>query len=394
MRIARQQAQDLNRTHQFVSTLLSKDDVKNSDKPEGAEPPKLSLVTNGNASLARADAKNRFSDPPAPPPQQPLPEKPDMLPSALRRGNTERPKSHPSSASPTGPDSSLQLEHLQELLKEANRKIDTQSTRLSEMEAQLQKERVARETAEGELAKRTEEVPILPPMNGSTKLGADTLLEEAFEPPRDLPSVPDPDISMPDVDEDSLSEAETLNSSPDSAFQSRLDVMTLEMTSLRQQMEEWKQRCMKAETERDESRKTLAQMVEEIRATQAARAISDSKGRGRSRGRTGAGLDADELHVATTAPTATDGTVDSDKTATETSRRRDMTDAPTLSRQNTITPVSQAPSPLATTSTPPRDPALAAASVPYASILGVVLFGMGLMAYINGWQPQPAPGRP
>jgi hypothetical protein len=34
-----------------------------------------------------------------------------------------------------------------------------------------------------------------------------------------------------------------------------------------------------------------------------------------------------------------------------------------------------------------QDPLLAQ-GLPYASMVGVVLIGMGLMAYINGWQPQ------
>jgi len=27
-------------------------------------------------------------------------------------------------------------------------------------------------------------------------------------------------------------------------------------------------------------------------------------------------------------------------------------------------------------------------TLPYASMIGVVILGMGLMAYLNGWQPQ------
>jgi hypothetical protein len=57
-------------------------------------------------------------------------------------------------------------------------------------------------------------------------------------------------------------------------------------------------------------------------------------------------------------------------------------DAPTLSRANTITPSSQKGVVRG------QDQRLQAA-LPYASVIGVVLFGMGLMAYINGWQAEP-----
>src|SRR6266566_5815157 len=105
MRTARLQSQDLALTQQFLNALLSKDDIKNEQKHEGADPAKPHVV-NGNGLSFRSDPKARFSDPPAPPPQQPLPEKPDVarphgadVP-ALKRGSAERPKSLPSNASP------------------------------------------------------------------------------------------------------------------------------------------------------------------------------------------------------------------------------------------------------------------------------------------------------
>src|SRR5690349_2280947 len=107
MRNARLQNQDLARTSQFLNSLLSKDDIKNLHKPNLPEPPKPHL-TNGNVSFRSDGGKTRFSEPPAPPPSQPLPEKPDAVRpgssdvASLKRTTTERPK--PASTSPIRPD--------------------------------------------------------------------------------------------------------------------------------------------------------------------------------------------------------------------------------------------------------------------------------------------------
>lgn len=106
MRTARLQSQDLGRTNQFISALLSKDDIRDMEKLDPAENLK-SHLSNGNMNsmpFMRSDSKARFTDPPAPPPQQPLPEKPDVPP--LKRGTTERPKANTpnSAASPVRQD--------------------------------------------------------------------------------------------------------------------------------------------------------------------------------------------------------------------------------------------------------------------------------------------------
>ncbi len=97
MRIARLQTNELGRTDNFFGSLLSKDDIKEVEKLAVVEAPKAPVV-NGAALPFRNDVKPRFSDPPAPPPQQPLPEKPDVARShpmdpsspSLKRSNTER----------------------------------------------------------------------------------------------------------------------------------------------------------------------------------------------------------------------------------------------------------------------------------------------------------------
>ncbi|KAF3807359.1 hypothetical protein GCG54_00008816 [Colletotrichum gloeosporioides] len=376
MRSARLQTQDLTRTGQFISALLSKEDVKDLEKPEVPEPAKQ--LPNGNGMPFRSDGKTRFSDPPAPPPQQPLPEKPDVP--SLKRGTTERPKTHSaanSTTSPVGRDNLHQIIQLTEALNNAKKDLDSQTARIRDLEDMLRKEREARELAE-DMAKILEDSALAKEANGAPKESdTETLLQEAFEPPREVSE--SPDVEMTDAD--SIAKEPAPESAEDIAarFQIKIDTMMSEMSDLKQQMDAWRQRCEKAETERDADRKTLAEMIAQIRRDEEARqAAAEEKARSRSRGRTNGTAEAGSKP---TSIAQTDGSQESTPSATQT---EDLSDKPTLSRANTITPLSIPPGKLA------KDQALMA-GVPYASMLGVVILGMGLMAYINGWQPEPAP---
>ncbi|CAG7565023.1 unnamed protein product [Fusarium equiseti] len=367
MRNARLQAQDLGRTNQFVHTLLSKDDLKDLEKPEGLEHPKNVPMMNGIPVPFRADPKARFSDPPAPPPQQPLPEKPDVP--SLKRGPTERPKSGPPN-SPVRPDNLSQIVQLTEALNNAKRDIDAQTARMLELEEMLQKERIAREEAE-ELAKRLEESATVH-MNGSAVPGE-------LEPSVEVTEVSEDDKTVIDDTETETAEESTPAVDPAqetaAALQSRIDLMETQMRDMKEQMEEWKQRCETVESERDADRKTLAEMVVQLRAEEARREAAEEKARSRSRKR-----DADTNGVIAGSPT--DSIVSKGPTGhvVEPVANDEAPDAPTLSRASTITP--------ANSGVRGQDQRLQAA-LPYASMIGVVLFGMGLMAYINGWQSEP-----
>ncbi|OLN96605.1 Uncharacterized protein C3H7.13 [Colletotrichum chlorophyti] len=376
MRSARLQSQDLTRTGQFISALLSKEEVKDLENPEMPEPPKP--LTNGNG-LPFRDAKTRFSDPPAPPPQQPLPEKPDVP--SLKRGTTERPKAHSaanSTTSPVGRENLNQIIQLTEALNNAKKEMDSQTARIRDLEDMLRKEREARELAE-DMAKILEDSAASKDANGAPKEhDTEALLEEAFDPPGEVSDAHD--VLMTDAEP--LPKEPAQESAEDIAarFQSKIDTMMLEMSDLKQQMEAWKQRCETAETERDADRKTLAEMIIQIRADEEARlAAAAAKNRSPSRGRHGRS----ETSADKSATVQTDGSDDS-TCASEKAKVtvEDPSDKPTLSRANTITPFTLPPGKLA------KDQAMMA-SVPYASMLGVVLLGMGLMAYINGWQPEP-----
>jgi hypothetical protein len=367
MRNARLQAQDLGRTNQFVHTLLSKDDLKDLEKPEGLEHPKIVPMMNGIPVPFRADPKARFSDPPAPPPQQPLPEKPDVP--SLKRGPTERPKSGPPN-SPVRPDNLSQIVQLTEALNNAKRDIDAQTARMLELEEMLQKERIAREEAE-ELAKRLEESATVH-MNGSAVPGE-------LEPSVEVTEISEDDKTVIDDTETEAAEESTPAVDPAqetaAALQSRIDLMETQMRDMKEQMEEWKQRCETVESERDADRKTLAEMVVQLRAEEARREAAEEKARSRSRKR-----DADTNGVIAGSPTDSIASKGPTGHVVEPVANDEAPDAPTLSRASTITP--------ANSGVRGQDQRLQAA-LPYASMVGVVLFGMGLMAYINGWQSEP-----
>lgn len=381
MRNARQQAQDLSRTSKFLDALLSNEDVKNQEKPELTEPPKPQVV-NGNAHSFRSDGKTRFSDPPAPPPQQPLPEKPDVARSqgdipSLKRATTERPKSGPSSASPIRQDNLSQIIQLTEALNSAKREIDTQTSKMRDLEDMLQRERQAREAAE-ELAKRLED-DAHSRMNGSAKPQIeDSTLAEAFEPPAEHPGEGNTQVEEIQTTPHEASEDRT------TSLQSQIDNMLSEMKGLREQVDNYKKQAEQATSERDADRKTLAEMVQQIRQRDeeaaalkaAARARTRSRSSGRERSTT---VTAREPSRGRSVANRADGEAASLASIDEDA----LDDKPTLSRANTITPTPRSPAKRAVS-----DQAILE-SIPYASMMGVVLLGMGLMAYINGWQPQP-----
>lgn len=366
MRSARLQAQDLGRTNQFLSTLLSKDDLKELDNHDAAEAQKLQPV-NGNAIALRPDTKARFSDPPAPPPQQPLPEKPDSP--APKRGLSDRPKSGHSLTSPIKQDNLSQIIQLTEALNNAKRDIDFQAARNRELEELLQQERQAREVAEG-LARQLEE-------STSTQVNDSTKAEEAPE---------HVDKEMPVAGTDApIEEGEQVQTVDTSAsiekaalFESRILTMESQMEEMKQQLSQWQKRCEAAETERDSSRKSLEEMVVQLRAEEARRKESEKA--------------AQSKPFAQKLPNPSASTngkpVFTTEEATEKeppSHRSSISDdSPTLSRTNTITPQN-------------ANMGFNAhgqqyhASLPYASMLGVVLIGMGMMAYMNGWQAPPPP---
>ncbi|ATY59613.1 cytoplasm to vacuole targeting Vps64 [Cordyceps militaris] len=372
MRNAKLQGQDLSRTNQFVTTLLSKDDIKDLEKAETQEAPKPSPMVNGSGIALRTDAKTRFSDPPAPPPQQPLPEKPDVP--SLKRAAGERPKSGPTLSSPIRQDNLSQIIQLTEALNNAKRDIDTQSARMRELEAMLDKEREARAFAE-DLAMRLEESAksqmngsAVTPANAEETLAETTVLADSTE----------------EIAEPLLEESKDLvngKSDVDNVLQTRLSTMEAQVNELRDQMELWKARCEAAETERDTGRKSLAEMVTKLREEEARRQAAEEKVLSSSMQLPEDGSGASSLREAPIASSAATEVVNDESTKTDEPEK--LEESPTLSRANTITPLN------AHRRGSLQDDRLYS-GLPYASMLGVVLIGMGMMAVINGWQSPPS----
>lgn len=385
MRAARLQSNDLGRTETFFGSLLSKEDIKENDKSPAFEVPKGPQV-NGAALPFRADPKPRFSDPPAPPPQQPLPEKPDVAraqhfePSSpsLKRSNTERPRSVPN-ASPVRQEPTSQILNLVEALASAKKEIDIQSARMKDLEEMLQKERQAREAAE-EAAKRLELLQSEPKTNGHVKSDDEGLIiEEAFEPPAEVIEKDNEESSEPILDETAVDPKPVSESTL--LLEKRLEAMLGDMQELRNQIELFKERAETAESERDVVRKeraTLAEMVEKIRLEESARRSSSTE---RARSPTKVDLAAQHLlNGKGDSPHATLGPLLETAGLTNGSavglEEKELGHAAVGILERS--PGSHAP--------------LLYKTTPYASMLGVVLIGMGVMAYLNGWQPPKVDG--
>lgn len=243
MKLAMQQSQDLARARKCIEAMLG-GESKSSEK----EPKKNSEKIRPSPVKQSSGLKAQFSDPPAPPPQAPLPEKPDvakaladpLIQPLLRRADSNRPSS--ANSSPTRMDHSGDILRLCEELKLAKGELSSQAERMKGLETQLEQERMARESAESralslESSDRTE-------TSTEAKHG-----EEKHDSPQ------------------SPSEADTSNP-PD--LQTQLERLQVTMDEMKQQMESYRMRAESAEMERDEAQTTLAEMVERKRAENAA----------------------------------------------------------------------------------------------------------------------------
>jgi regulator of replication initiation timing len=249
-----QQSQDLKRAKQSIEAMLNgkiesptKDSKPNSEK------------SRPSPTKSKTDLKAHFSEPPAPPPSAPLPEKPDVaraladpiIQPLLRRSDTARPPLETSS--PTKIDHSSDILQLCEALKLAKGELTNQSERMKSLEDALAQERTARESAE-ERAQRAEQ-------------------GERRDSPRDSFS------SDSTETRDFAAKESAYDAPPD--LQAQLDRLRASMDEMKTQMESYRRRAEAAEGERDEARQTLAEMVEQKRreAAEDTSARSPSKAR-------------------------------------------------------------------------------------------------------------------
>lgn len=254
IKAARQQSQELQQTHHYINTILSTDPKKESTKPSPINSVKISPIK---------DLKTRFLDPPAPPPQQPLPEKPDAHLPSLKRVDTEKPKGI---SSPIRSES--QMSTLADALTSAKKEIESQGARLRDLETLLNEERRAREDAE-ERANRLERESLK-----DSELLAPTLVngnsfavDSKFEPEKEDGSGLENGSASPNV-----ADVATAH------LQQRLDLMMSEMSEMKQQMEKYRERAETAEADR----KSLAEMIESIRQDNVRLATKEAKLRSRS----------------------------------------------------------------------------------------------------------------
>jgi hypothetical protein len=374
MKQAKQQSEDLSQTNTFLTSLISQEVLeKDRSKPFPIEN-HASRQANGRPKMPKLDPISRFSEPPAPPPQQPLPEKPDVPPrsspsdqqpnnSSLKRSDTEKPKLP--SGSPVSRESS-QILSLVEALSAAKKELEAQGARVKELEDRLRQERSARESAE-ERARRLE--------GQSLKHGPDSEIEAAFEPPAEPGETKVLDdtivetteeqapISSPDV----ATQEPPLSPQPASDnLQQRLDSMMAEMDELKLQVEKYRKSAERAENDSAEARKSLAEMVETLRS---------------ERANTGLGA-RHKFKAVCLDGTGAEGSSPIDGADFMSSAMDSLTQ-----QHRSITPPQIKELESAATAFAKRDRAkMLEQSAPYASMLGVILLGVGIMTYLNGWQ--------
>jgi hypothetical protein len=371
LKSAKQQSTDLSQTDEFLTNIM---------KPGYAEKEKMTKPSplessahrqmNGRPKMPRVDSFSRFSDPPAPPPQQPLPEKPDAPPrsasesfSPLKRSDTEKPKG--GAGSPVSRDSS-QILSLIEALSSAKREIDTQGTRVKELETLLLQEQAARKLAE----ERADQLEMR-----STLVNGEAPVQNGIVPhPEDIEEKQQQDVSVETVQvngihppETATDDSEALASAEANAnkLQSHLDTMMEEMEEMRKQVASFKERAEKAEDETTQSRASLAEMVEKLRQEREKASSLTAMNK------------PDTTHETSNVQS---GELTSSEDATQSKSKSPIQHFDSVTQQNKE--LNAAATAFATHH---RNNVLEEAS-PYASIFGVVLLGVGLMAYLNGWQ--------
>ncbi|KEQ72588.1 hypothetical protein M436DRAFT_47943 [Aureobasidium namibiae CBS 147.97] len=185
-----------------------------------------------------------FSEPPAPPPQAPLPEKPDVakaladpaIQPLLMRSETARPILAPN-GSPTRADHSQALLILTHELKIAKDQIPSLEDRVRNLEEALKLERNARENAEERAS----------------------LLESSQKSPDDPEDITSTEQQDDSAASDKLPKDETRD------LQSQLDRLRASTEDMKMQMEAYRRRAEIAESQRDDAHQTLAEMVEQKR---------------------------------------------------------------------------------------------------------------------------------
>lgn len=363
MKLAMQQSNDLQRARQCIDSMLG-NTVKSPDKDskQNSEKSRPSPIK------SKTDLKAHFSEPPAPPPQQPLPEKPDvaraladpLIQPLLRRSDTARPES--ANSSPTRSDHSSDILRLCEELKLAKGEISNQTERMKTLESELAQERTARENAEERAQKLERKDSVKTNANAQSDGGDGTTEgESAGSATRDF------------------AEMMTTQDSP-SDLQAQVERLRASMDEMKQQMEAYRRRAESAETERDETRKTLAELIEQRRTERAEHNDASSPKKGQR-------LPRSELNANNKVPA--NGHVVAPKrdsptssallqwAGTEEGKPIDKEQAAAMTRflsEHDLLPASESWRTQVTHH-----------GTPYVSALSVVILGVAMMTWMNGW---------
>ncbi|KAL9114903.1 MAG: hypothetical protein Q9227_001146 [Pyrenula ochraceoflavens] len=379
MKQAKMSNQTLTHTNDFLQSVLSPSLEKDKDKqPQSANDSNSSRQSSGRLKMPKVDPISRFSDPPAPPPQQPLPEKPDASRSSpqdvaathslLKRADTEKPKT----GSPTSPQSS-QILSLVEALGLAKKEIDSQSARVKQLEDLLQQERTARESAEEKARSLESHGSSLPSQIQASSEPQPSGLQD------DRPSETSQAAAEPSLIEQpspwnevngSVSERSLEKDAGSASLQQRIDTMMAEIDEMKQQMERYRSRAESAETEASSSRASLAEMVAKLRQE------------GPASTREAIELAATVAEASSQkSPKSPASESMSGSTAVESEGARSPTSHSQGGKhlENAVTAILR-------DEHQSQGNSIAAQSAPYASMIGVVLIGVGLMAYLNSLQ--------
>jgi len=263
-----------------------------------------------------------------------------------------------------------------EALNSAKKELDSQGARVKHLEDMLRQERSARESAE-ERARRLE---------GQTWEEPGSEVEAAFDPPSetDAKDAPTMGLSKQEPESDHVNDWPSANGTVDAPqtsdsttqqLQQRLDLMVAEMDEMKQQMENYRRRAEVAEEETATTRQSLAEMIEKIRNDRLAEAAAALAK---------AGTDADSETTLIESDRGLDTAV-STVSGTRSSRKMSLQNGKAIDSTAQLNNLERAVASALASKSYDRNEVLMQ-SAPYASILGVVLIGVGLMTYLNSWQ--------
>lgn len=320
---------------------------------------------------------------------------------SLKRSNTEKPNSGVNS--PTKPEHpSSQILSLVEALSTAKREIDCQGDRVKHLEVLLRRERKARETAE-ERARSLlecrhsppdssqeqspfEETTLEPPADYSER--AKRHLENGYDADHEDEAVPKAPISPEKYPTNKHTEGlqhdtESVDAST-SRLQDKLDLMVKEMDDMRLAMESYKRRAEGAEQER----KGLAEMVERIR-TSDSNSSTDSSAPATAASNNDIPLQSSAITKSSTHPASPDRKASSSSPPSTAAPQRPQSESP--SGDPATEDMTEMHRTLSTALQARRwggdgNGEFVMQSAPYVSMVGVVLIGVGIMTWLNGWQ--------